>query len=82
MRQAALKRYGRECQACGYVPPNGATRALDVHHLNPLAEGERITTCKDVTLLCANCHRIAHTEPSSIPLDRLLKLVTPAPRAG
>ena len=82
VRQALLKRYGRECQACGYVPPNGATRALDVHHLHPLAEGVRITTCKDVTLLCANCHRIAHTEPSPIPLDRLRKLVTPAPRAG
>ena len=82
VRQAALKRYGRECQACGYVPPNGATRALDVHHLYPLAEGERITKPEDVTLLCANCHRIAHAETLPIPLDRLRKLVTPAPRAG
>ena len=33
---------------------------LDVHHLNPIAEGVRKTTLNDVAVLCANCHRLAH----------------------
>ena len=33
---------------------------LDVHHLDPIAEGVRETTLADLVVLCANCHRLAH----------------------
>lgn len=33
---------------------------LDVHHKNPLDEGERYTTVKDFALLCPTCHRVEH----------------------
>lgn len=38
---------------------------LDVHHLDPVSEGVRRTTLKDVTVLCANHHRQAHFEMKS-----------------
>ena len=37
-------------------------RLLDVHHKHPIAEGVRRTTLNDLTVLCANCHRLAHFE--------------------
>jgi predicted HNH restriction endonuclease len=33
---------------------------LDVHHLDPLAEGERKTKLTEVTVLCKNHHAEAH----------------------
>ena len=64
IRRAALKHYGQQCMnpACRFVPKD--ISQLDVHHLNPIAEGPRITKIEDVVVLCANCHRLAHaTDP-------------------
>lgn len=64
VRRAALNHYGRKCMApgCGFVPK--VDSQLDVHHLDPIAEGERRTRIEDVVVLCANCHRLAHsTQP-------------------
>jgi Rad3-related DNA helicase len=60
LRKAALKRYGNACQhpGCEVTSPH----LLDVHHLDPIAEGVRRTTLDDVTVLCANHHRQAHYE--------------------
>ena len=44
---------------------------LDVHHKDPIAEGERTTTLDDVLVLCANCHRLAHSESPPLSLDAL-----------
>lgn len=74
VRAPALKHYGCKCHACGYVPPNGVTRTIDIHHLHPLAEGKRRTRLEDVIPLCANCHRLAHGETPPIPLARLRQL--------
>lgn len=58
LRKAALKHYGSKCQhpACEV----GQAHLLDVHHLDPVSEGVRRTTLKDVAVLCANHHRQAH----------------------
>ncbi|WP_299671324.1 HNH endonuclease [uncultured Roseobacter sp.] len=37
-----------------------ARSCFDVHHKNPLAEGERYTTIDDFALLCPTCHRLEH----------------------
>jgi Rad3-related DNA helicase len=58
VRRTALRHYGRKCSACGFVPQ--VDSQLDVHHLDPIAEGQRKTTLADVVVLCANCHRLAH----------------------
>lgn len=69
LRQTALRKYGLVCMACGHVPR--ADREMDVHHKNPIAEGERRTTIADVLVLCANCHRFAHSESPPLDLDAL-----------
>jgi len=62
MRAGLLK-----CDECGFDAMNKVvgTRIkprslLDVHHMNPLAEGKRYTTVSDFALLCPTCHRYVH----------------------
>ena len=69
LRQAALKKYGSVCMACGLVPRS--LTQLDVHHKDPIAEGERTTLLDDVLVLCANFHRFAHTESPPLSLEAL-----------
>jgi len=61
IRRAALNHYGRKCMAtgCGFVPK--VDSQLDVHHLDPIADGVRPTKLKDVVVFCVNCHRLAHS---------------------
>ena len=73
IRRAALKHYGCKCHACDLVPPH--TSIIDIHHLDPITEGERRTTLEDVIPLCANCHRRAHTRTPPIPIEELRELV-------
>ena len=55
------------CDDCGFDPrklpdiPAARHRScLDVHHKDPLAEGIRLTTVDDFSLLCPRCHRLEH----------------------
>jgi 5-methylcytosine-specific restriction protein A len=55
------------CDDCGFDPATvldpkkvNPRSLLDVHHKNPLEEGERYTTVKDFALLCPTCHRVEH----------------------
>ena len=55
------------CDECAFDPTKrvAGTRVqprtlLDVHHRNPLAEGQRYTTTLDFELLCPTCHRFKH----------------------
>ncbi len=55
------------CDDCGFDPAARAVGTkvsprslIDVHHIRPLAEGQRYTTTSDFKLLCPNCHRFAH----------------------
>lgn len=69
IRQAALKHHGRQCMACTFVPK--VDGQLEVHHLDPIAEGERKTRLDDVAVLCANCHRLAHSAFPPLTLAEL-----------
>ena len=55
------------CDDCNFDPRNifapetvNPRSLLDVHHKNPLDEGERYTTLHDFALLCPTCHRVEH----------------------
>ena len=55
------------CDKCHFDPtrlvsggPIRPRALLDVHHLHPLEEGQRITTLADFALLCPTCHRFEH----------------------
>ncbi len=73
VRKKALAHYGKLCMACSFMPK--VDSQLDVHHLKPVSEGERLTSLADVAVLCANCHRLAHSEEPPLPLVSLRALV-------
>ena len=67
-----LKVLGRDkntCRACGFFARE--TRMLDVHHLNPIAEGQRKTTLNDLVTLCPRCHRKAHTKSPPLSVEEI-----------
>lgn len=68
VRKAALKHYGAICMACGF---KGHESQLEVHHLAPIAEGQRRTKLEDVAVLCANSHRLAHSTVPPMTLANL-----------
>lgn len=65
-RRSALKHYGFKCMLCGLVPR--VESQLDVHHRHPISEGVRTTTLADLAVLCANCHRLVHSESPPMPV--------------
>ena len=69
IRRAALKHYGKKCHCCEKRPKIDSL--LEIHHLDPVTEGERMTTLNDFIPLCANCHKAAHSEKPPIPIEQL-----------
>lgn len=73
VRKQALKKYGHLCMGCGFLPK--VISQLEVHHLFPLAEGgERLTAISDLAVLCANCHRLAHSTAPPLSLEAVKAL--------
>lgn len=82
----AKQEYGATCQACGFdfKGKYGAigTGYIECHHLSPLAErsedewskGIR-TNLKEVTVLCANCHRMVHRRRPALALEELQEAI-------
>jgi hypothetical protein len=66
LRLAARSHHGTECYCCGFdfkvFYGSSADGLCQVHHLHPLAEGERATSVEDVRVVCANCHIVLHNE--------------------
>lgn len=67
LRAAAVKYHGTSCTACGFnfklTYGNHGTDFIEVHHLVPvssLGESRVVNPHTDMTVLCANCHRIIH----------------------
>jgi hypothetical protein len=69
--RALAERVKRErsytCQVCGFSPRREfgeayAQTSLDCHHHDPIAvvRKERLTNDSDVSVVCANCHRLLH----------------------
>lgn len=71
VRKSALRHFGRRCMSCDFVPK--VDSQLEVHHLHPLANGgERVTRIEsDVAVLCANCHRLAHSANPPLTIEVL-----------
>ncbi|AWM92328.1 hypothetical protein DJ564_16635 [Pseudomonas sp. 31-12] len=59
-----------ECEACGVdfyaLYGTDGFRVIECHHQIPLAHADHKgkTNVEDLALLCANCHRLAHTSES------------------
>ena len=69
VRREALKFYEFKCYCCDKRPK--IQSMIEIHHLNPIAEGERETKVEDVLPLCRNCHSAAHSEEPPITIERL-----------
>jgi hypothetical protein len=79
---AAKQHYGFQCQTCGF---DFAARYgelgngyIEAHHLDPLSERPELewtdelqTGVDDVTVLCANCHRMIHRRRPALSLAEL-----------
>jgi Rad3-related DNA helicase len=75
VRVKALKHFGHECMSCGFKPK--VVSQLDVHHLFPLRDGgERLTGIEDLAVLCANCHRLAHSTNPPLTVEAMKLLIT------
>jgi predicted HNH restriction endonuclease len=65
VREHCLRHHGSICACCkidfGARYGEKFKNLIDVHHLNPLENGSRITNPEtDCVPLCPNCHRMAH----------------------
>lgn len=69
-RPKVFERDGLRCRACGDAH---RMPAMEVHHLDPIAEGRRRTRLEDLVALCRNCHGYAHAEKPPVPLERLIR---------
>lgn len=69
------------CDVCGFsfseVYGKRGEKFIEAHHRQPVAElepGSR-TRVKDISLLCANCHRIIHRGSHTLTIDELHQLL-------
>jgi 5-methylcytosine-specific restriction protein A len=88
-KDAALKKHGKlACEVCAfdYRARYGERGAafIECHHNQPLASlpGGRKTKLSDLSLLCANCHRMIHAKRKWLSLADLRVIVTEAIEAG
>lgn len=70
------------CEACGVnygklYKEKVAFRVVECHHDKPLSSPEHggETSVSDLKLLCANCHRIVHSEEKPIQIKDLKKII-------
>lgn len=82
LAKSAKEKYKYVCQCCGFdfLSQYGelGKEFIECHHLNPLSERPQRewtkalrTSIDEVTVLCANCHRMVHRRKPALPLKQL-----------
>lgn len=72
------------CEACGHIgedfygPPGD--RCMEAHHKVPIEElqPDSIMTVNEMAMVCANCHRVIHSQKPCLTLDQIKTII----RAG
>lgn len=65
------------CECCGFDPAtfygNRGTDRIQAHHRTPVEEllPDSVTTSKDLTMVCPNCHDIIHSKRPWITVEKL-----------
>jgi predicted HNH restriction endonuclease len=77
---AIIENNGYHCCICGFNFEDFygeiGKDIIEVHHLIPISDGERITTTKELAVVCPNCHRVLHHNGKKpIPIEDLKKKV-------
>jgi hypothetical protein len=83
LRAAAINFHGTKCLACGFdfkkkYGMHGSDY-IEVHHLRPISEMKKqeiVDPEKDMTVVCANCHRMIHRKKDKIlPIEELKNMI-------
>ena len=84
LRAAALRIHGYNCQVCGFsfeqVYGRWGRDFAEVHHLQVLStapdEGLEVDPCRDMSVVCSNCHRMIHRKAKqALTLDELRDII-------
>jgi 5-methylcytosine-specific restriction protein A len=86
LRAAAINYHHTVCQVCGFdfekVYGDRGAGFIEVHHLRPIAtlkSATKIDPRKDMSVVCANCHRMIHRKRDHVlSLSELRKLLNNA----
>ena len=69
------------CEVCGSVPadvygPHGE-RCIEAHHKVPIEElqPDSVTLVSDMAVVCANCHRVIHSQTPCLTVDEVAALM-------
>jgi hypothetical protein len=80
VRKEALKRFGYNCAVCGFnfeeTYGEWGRYFVEIHHIQPLSESKGVTRDtdpkRDLSVLCANCHRMVHRKrATTLTIDEL-----------
>jgi predicted HNH restriction endonuclease len=81
LREEAIRTYGYNCVVCNFSFEDTygdlGMGYIEVHHLELLSanKSERTLTANDVTVVCANCHRVLHRNGKELMSIEELKKV-------
>lgn len=78
----AKRRFGYRCHICGFdfekVYGSKGREFIECHHNNPLSERPEVewtteieTSVEDVTVVCANCHRMIHRRRPAYTIEEI-----------
>lgn len=77
--KAITENGGYFCFICGFdfeaFYGDAGKNIIEVHHKIPLSDGERMTTTKELAVVCANCHRVIHHKEEQIDVNELKKII-------
>ncbi|MCA2011814.1 HNH endonuclease [Cereibacter sphaeroides] len=77
-RRLAIEKYGRKCECCK-ISHNDSVRGaiFEVHHKIPFSEDfdKRVLDYRDLSVLCANCHRMIHKMPDLADINELRRFI-------
>lgn len=87
-RRTVLRETGRlACEACDFdfleVYGELGDGCAECHHILPLSQlpGRRLTRLADLSIVCANCHRILHRSKKWLAISELRQLIHGRPTA-
>lgn len=75
----AKSKHGTICIVCdfdfGKIFGTHGLGFIEMHHLNPIKNGQRKTTVDDLRPVCPNCHRMLHKGDRLLSIEELKQLI-------
>jgi predicted HNH restriction endonuclease len=80
--QLAKETHGTICVVCqfdfGKTYGSHGAGFIEMHHLHPIALGDRTTTVDDLRPVCPNCHRMLHKGHALLSIEELKRIMKEA----